>query len=44
VRRMLGHLASARVQLVLATHHGEDVPGYVRHVLALGRSGLATVT
>jgi hypothetical protein len=32
------------VQIVLATHHGEDVPHYVRNVLAFGQSGRTTAT
>ena len=42
--RVIGDMAARRVQIVLATHHGEDVPDYVRNVLAFGRSGRATIT
>jgi molybdate transport system ATP-binding protein len=42
--QVIGGLAARRVQIVLATHHGEDVPDYVRNVLAFGRSGRATIT
>jgi energy-coupling factor transporter ATP-binding protein EcfA2 len=41
---VIGDLAARRVQIVLATHHGEDVPDYVRNVIAFGRSGRATIT
>jgi molybdate transport system ATP-binding protein len=39
--QVVGDLAARRVQVVLATHHGEDVPDYVRNVLAFGRAGIA---
>ena len=42
--QVIGDMAARRVQVVLATHHGEDVPDYVRNVLAFGRSGRATIT
>jgi molybdate transport system ATP-binding protein len=42
--RVIGDLAARRVQIVLATHHGEDVPHYVRNVLAFGQSGRTTAT
>ena len=42
--RVIGDMAARRVQVVLATHHGEDVPDYVRNELAFGRSGRATRT
>jgi molybdate transport system ATP-binding protein len=41
--RVTGDLAGSGVQIVLATHHGEDVPDYVRNVLVFGRSGRATI-
>jgi len=41
--QVIGSLVARRVQIVLATHHGEDVPDYVRNVLAFGRSGRATI-
>jgi molybdate transport system ATP-binding protein len=41
--RVIGDLADRGVQIVLATHHGEDVPDYVRNVLVFGRSGRATI-
>jgi molybdate transport system ATP-binding protein len=42
--QVIGDMAARRVQVVLATHHGEDVPDYVRNELAFGRSGRATIT
>jgi molybdate transport system ATP-binding protein len=42
--QVIGGLAARRVQIVLATHHGEEVPDYVRNVLAFGRSSRATAT
>jgi hypothetical protein len=40
---VIGGLVARRVHVVLATHHGEDVPDYVRNVLAFGRSGRAAI-
>jgi ABC-type molybdenum transport system ATPase subunit/photorepair protein PhrA len=31
-------------QLVIASHHGEDVPDYVSNMLELGRSGRVRIT
>jgi molybdate transport system ATP-binding protein len=42
--RVIGDLAAARVQIVLATHHGADVPDYVRNTLSFGQSGMTTAT
>jgi molybdate transport system ATP-binding protein len=42
--RVIGDLAARRVQIVLATHHGDDVPGYVRNTLSFGQSGMTTAT
>ena len=42
--RVIGDLAAARAQIVLATHHGADVPGYVRNTLSFGQSGMTTAT
>jgi ABC-type molybdenum transport system ATPase subunit/photorepair protein PhrA len=41
--QVIGSLAARRAQIVLATHHGEDVPDYVRNALAFERSGRATI-
>jgi molybdate transport system ATP-binding protein len=41
--QVIGGLAARRAQIVLATHHGEDVPDYVRNALAFERSGRATI-
>jgi molybdate transport system ATP-binding protein len=42
--RVIGDLAAARAQIVLATHHGADVPDYVRSALSFGQSGMTTAT
>ena len=42
--QVIGDLAAGRVQIVLATHHGDDVPDYVRNKLAFGQSGITTAT
>jgi ABC-type molybdenum transport system ATPase subunit/photorepair protein PhrA len=42
--RVIWGLAARSVQIVLATHHGADVPDYVPNTLSFGQSGMTTAT